>query len=161
MNRIQQAILSLITLTIVAVLSGCVSGTAYQPLHERNDSGLVYFYRSYSFGGSGMYPVIKVNGERIVNLKAGGYSYVYLEPGSHTLSLFESAVLSPDAKEPYHEEKFTIEAGDTRYFRWSVSGDSVNQFYIDWTKYASFVNEAIGRLEIQDCKLIPPYNQSN
>ena len=141
-------------LMAICLLSGCVSGTAFRPQPQKTDVGLVYFYRPYSFGGSGMYPVVKVNGQEVVDLKAGNYSYVYLEPGTHEISLFESAVFSPDAKKPYHEEMFTIAAGETLYYRWVVSGDQQDLYYIDWTKHAFFVNEAQGRSEIIGCKLL-------
>lgn len=58
-----------------------------------------------------MYPVVKIDGETLVDLKAGGYAYTYLAPGLHEIVLCDSAILSPDAKIPYFKEEFFVSGG--------------------------------------------------
>ena len=105
-------------LTLVAACCGCASSG---PRHEEmRDSipavepgtGRIYFYRDSSIVGAAVQPEIRLNGEVVGRSIPGGFFYVDRAPGTHEVTT---------ATEVERGLSFTLEAGETRYVKTSVS----------------------------------------
>lgn len=77
-----------ISLIFAALLSGCAaSGPIYtQSVSADPDMAIVYLYRPDRFFQGGGSPDIFVNDEKSFKMKNGGYTYIKLPEGKHTIS---------------------------------------------------------------------------
>ena len=50
------------------LLQSCVSGPQYKPIEESDLYSTLYFYRLPKFGGGGIQPVIRVNGDKVFKI---------------------------------------------------------------------------------------------
>jgi hypothetical protein len=105
-------------LILVATLCGCA---ASGPRHEEvRDSipaiapgnGRIYFYRDSSMFGAAVSAEIRLNGEVVGRSTRGGFFLVDRPPGTYEVAT---------ATEVERILSFTLEAGETRYVKTSVS----------------------------------------
>lgn len=101
-----------------AFLAGCATtgptfqqATAAQPTLKAGE-GRVYFFRSSSVMGAAVQPNVKLNGEVVGDSRPGGFFYVDRPAGRYVASI---------STETEKTLSFTLEAGETKYVRGSVS----------------------------------------
>jgi hypothetical protein len=100
----------------------------------RSDQALVYFYRESKFVGSFISYNINVNDELVGAVANGTYFFVFLDPGTHTIT----------AKTETKESKtMTVEAGETYY----ICCDVEMGFFAGRPEL-TIVNEAEGKSEL-------------
>jgi len=78
-----------IVLLCTLLLSGCMIATGpnfTQAAPPQNDKALVYFYWPKAFAMAARTSEIFVDGKEVAELNAGGYDYVYVEPGHHVFT---------------------------------------------------------------------------
>jgi hypothetical protein len=102
---------------VLPVLAACASGPTYSELQKTTaplaaNSGRIYIYRSGGPFGAAIQPDVKVDGKVAGAAVPGGYFYVDLSPGSHTISA---------STEVERDLTVTLEAGQTRYVTLSPS----------------------------------------
>ena len=119
------------------ILAGCATGPAFveAPAPDK-DKALVYIYREPNFASAARNAAFYVDGRKVFDLMAGGYSYVYVTPGRHAIS----------QKWPYWPFDMgsirdavgitmDVKAGETRYAQFS-SGIGASSCYqcitIEW-----------------------------
>jgi Protein of unknown function (DUF2846) len=108
----------MLMLTATALLAtGCASGPKYSAVEKNiptlaSGKGRIYFYRSGSMFGSGIQPSVKLNGEKVGDSKPGGFFYIDRAPGDYEVML---------STEVDRKLTFTLDAGEERYVRMSVS----------------------------------------
>jgi len=112
-------ILGLFAIVLSALfMGGCATtGTPYAQANAsmpalKAGEGRIYFFRSSSMMGAAVQPNIKLNGEVVGESKPGGYFYVDRPAGKYTASA---------STETEKTASFTLEAGETKYLRSSVS----------------------------------------
>jgi hypothetical protein len=105
----------------VAAAAAFVSGCATGPKHDEIASsipslkagqGRIYFFRSNSMVGGAVRPDIRLDGQVVGQSKPGGFFYVDRPAGSHVASA---------STETEKTVSFTLQAGETKYIRSSVS----------------------------------------
>ena len=85
MNLIKLFISSIVLLAIVGCASPA-SGPAYSKLTSTSpNNGIVYMYRQSRFFQGGTYPNVVIDGIEKFPLRNGGYNFVELSPGEHTI----------------------------------------------------------------------------
>lgn len=97
------------------VLSGCARGPSFKPVATKENAAVVYVYGSAGLMtnyGSKLY--ISVNNKYQTTLVPGGYTYMVLAEGTHSLK-FNNREIVVDAK-----------AGDVSYIEWDNSEVNVN-----------------------------------
>jgi hypothetical protein len=105
-------------LMLVAGLCGCAaSGPKHEEIRDSipaiaPGNGRIFFYRDSSAFGAAMRPEIRLNGEVVGRSAPGGFFYVDRAPGTYEIAT---------ATEVERILSFTLEAGETRYVRTSVS----------------------------------------
>lgn len=98
--------------------AGCAAtGTPYAQANAamptlKPGEGRIYFFRSSSMFGAAMQPDIKLNGQVVGESKPGGYFYVDRPAGKYTASA---------STETEKTASFTLDAGETKYLRSSVT----------------------------------------
>jgi len=140
------------------LLSGCASGPVFtEAPPPESGKALVYIYREADFAAAASGAAFFVDEQKVVDLMAGGYSYVYLAPGHYEIeqrwSLFNYA---PQAGQSVSIQ-LDVKAGDVRYvrFRSMVGGAACyNCVAVQWR--LDPMTEAQGRREITTEKLSPP-----
>jgi hypothetical protein len=108
------------------VLSGCMVASGPQFSEAPTpDAGkaLVYFYWPKAFAFAARTADIFIDGKKAGSLNAGGYTYVYLEPGRHQFAEYWETLLDIHASLADRPIGFSadIHAGETRYVRLSTS----------------------------------------
>lgn len=137
-------ILSLLTLPLLLGLSGCTvhqsigdsfgsyvaepDGQAFRPVGYRWDyehTALVYVYRPATQWSMDELetPSFNVDGERLFNIKGGGYTWYEMEPGSYNLVL-RRGLLGLEGFGDYNirtvaKLKMDVSAGNVYYLRYS------------------------------------------
>lgn len=109
--------LFLMTLAVVAFLSGCATGMKYSAMATsipklKAGQGRVFFFRSASPIGAVVQPSIRLNGTTVGRSQPGGFFYVDLPPGK-----YEAAT----ATETEHNLTFVLQPGEIKYVRSIVS----------------------------------------
>lgn len=105
-------------LMLVAALCGCAaSGPKHEEMRDTipaigPGSGRIFFYRDSSIFGAAVQPEIRLNGEVVGRSTRGGFFYVDRPPGAYEVAT---------ATEVERNLSFTLEAGETRYVKTSVS----------------------------------------
>lgn len=104
-------------LAMVGALAGCASGPKYTEVKTAipslaGDKGRIYFYRSNSMMGAAIQPSIMLNGEKVGDSVPGGFFFVDRPAGNYEAST---------ATEVDRKASFTLDAGQLRYIRTSIS----------------------------------------
>jgi len=141
------------------ILAGCASGPAFvEAPAPDNGKALIYVYREPNFAAAARNAAFYVDGRKVFDLMAGGYSYVYVTPGRHAIS----------QKWPYWPFDMgsirdavgitmDVKAGETRYAQFSSGvGDSncYRCIVIEWK--IEEVPASTGREGIAKEKFAPP-----
>lgn len=98
--------------------AGCATtGPTFQQVNAAEPTlkageGRVYFFRPPSMIGVAVHPSIKLNGEVVGDSRPGGFFYVDRPAGRYVASV---------STETEKTLSFTLEAGETKYVRGSVS----------------------------------------
>ena len=144
-----------IVAVIITSLIGCSTAPKYEPSPKQAEMGQFYFYRLSAFTNSGAYAVIRINGEKVVTLKSGGYASVQLEPGNHELAVHGVGALAPENKTPFCRWDLQISSSDVRYFKW----DGVRTHYsfgpFQCSEVGTFVSSEVALKEIVNTSLLP------
>lgn len=134
-----------VALVFVAVfLSSCASGpkfTKVQPslVPDAPENGRIFFYRPSSVGAA-VIPKIMLNDENVGKAVAKGFFYIDVPPGDYVVVT---------ATEVKRKVSFTMEPGQTRYVRFSISMG----FFVGHV-YGKIVDEETALKELKKCKLI-------
>jgi hypothetical protein len=104
-----------------------------------NQSRIVFF-REKRFVGSGMEPLIRINGEVVGNSMSGGYFFVDRPPGTYAVACDKRS------RGEKNEISVTLNAGETKYIRTSFS---------DWQVFPAIEDPASAARAIFDCSYIP------
>jgi len=82
-------LLSAILIFVSFILSGCsATGPKFSILEPINSStATVYIYRPWMMLDGAASPTVQVDSVDFFDIKNGGFNVLYLEPGSHTLTL--------------------------------------------------------------------------
>jgi hypothetical protein len=106
------------------LLTSCsvVDGTQYQ--HQSCDlggAGVVTFYQESGFVGSGLMPLLRIDGVDIGPVPKGGYISVQMMPGKHTLELVDNKNdLAAWRKSEDITAEFDVLSGQERLFKFYV-----------------------------------------
>ncbi len=131
------------TLLALSLLS-CASGPTFQEMsvslaHTESGMGRIYFYRTTVIGAA-VQPEVRLNGEAVGKAVPQGFFYVDRPPGNYQVST---------TTEVERDLTFTLEEGQTRYVRLSISmGLFVGHVY------GELVDESEGKSEIVDTHFI-------
>ncbi len=134
---------------VVLPLAGCAAhGPAFSEVKASEDRALVYIYRPAAYMLSADTAVFDVNGQRVLSLNSGGYSYVRLPPGHYEIKQGWGAGLMvlnhPEMKQDI-TVPFDVRAGETHYVRLGIDSFT-NGAFGHWG--VSEVPPATGRQEI-------------
>jgi hypothetical protein len=78
---------SLMLAVLAVLLAGCATGPAFvEAPAPQSGKALVYIYREPNFAAGARNAAFYVDGQKVFDLMAGGYSYVYVTPGRHAIS---------------------------------------------------------------------------
>jgi len=141
---------------LILLISCSASGPLYQAASApTNGKSLVYIYRpdvSYALGGRSAY--IFIDGKDIVHLDRGGYTYAYIDSGSHLIKQkwpldligFKDSELS-----------FNAEANKSYYFKFWVDGACPEDTYnkMCWRWILEQVPEDLANIEISTSHFQP------
>ncbi|HWA92495.1 MAG TPA: DUF2846 domain-containing protein [Rhizomicrobium sp.] len=136
----------------LSMLTGCASGPVFTdaPAPEAGKA-LLYIYRQPNFVAAAARASFYIDGQNVVDLAAGGYSYVYLAPGRHDLeqrwaSYSDVVTIPVDVRE-----------GETHYARFqSGFGDQGCAGCVSMKWEIRQVPPVTGRAEIAEEKLTLP-----
>jgi len=101
--------------------------------------GRIFIYRPSAFGAA-IQPDVLLNNERIGEAKSWGFFYVDRPPGEYVMVT---------STEVTRKCSFTLEKGQTRYIRLSISLG----FFVGHV-YGELVDESVGQEEIAKCRYI-------
>ena len=138
----------LLLLMLAVVLSACATGAKFTEVNpelvsENPDMGRIFFYRPSSVGAA-VQPDVMLNGEKVGQAVSWGFFYVDRPAGNY------ECLTSTEVK---RKVSFTLEPGQTRYVRFSISLG----FFVGHV-YGKIVDESVGLEEIKDCKYIGQEN---
>ncbi len=131
------------TLVALSLLS-CASGPTFHEMSAslagtESGKGRIYFYRTAVLGAA-IQPEVRLNGEAVGKAVPQGFFYVDRPPGNYQVST---------TTEVERDLTFTLEEGQTRYVRLSISmGLFVGHVY------GELVDESEGKSEIVDTHFI-------
>ncbi|MFC5475044.1 DUF2846 domain-containing protein [Paraherbaspirillum soli] len=102
---------------LAALLTGCASGVKYSEMASaiptlKADQGRIYFFRSSSMMGAAIQPEIRLNDEVVGKSQPGGFFFVDRPAGQYRAA---------SSTETEKTLSFSLEAGETKYVRTSVS----------------------------------------
>ncbi len=142
-------------LLALPMLAGCASGPIFSeaPAPE-NGKALVYIYREPNFAGAASGAAFFIDEQRVVDLAAGGYSFVYLAPGHYEIEQRWSILNYAPQAEQSVSTQLDVKAGDVRYvrFRTGLGGSACyNCISVAWK--IEQVPPSVGRAEIAREKL--------
>jgi Protein of unknown function (DUF2846) len=88
---------------------------------------VVYFYRPTGFAGSGLSPLLHLDGNMVGPLKKGGYTVFELDPGMHIFLAtdYDGDMAAWADDEDIHME-LELKSGDELFFKFEVLDWSVN-----------------------------------
>ena len=131
-----------LTAAIIALLlAACATGPKYAEVKSAipalaADHGRIYFYRSGNMFGSGIQPVVMLNGEKVGDSVPGGFFFVDRKPGNYEVLL---------STEVERKLTFTLVSGQEQYVRMSVTLG-----VIVYRVFPELVDAATGMSEIKD-----------
>ncbi|HWA92493.1 MAG TPA: DUF2846 domain-containing protein [Rhizomicrobium sp.] len=142
----------------LSTLAGCASGPVFtEAAPPGSDKALVYIYREADFVAAASGAAFYVDEQKVADLMAGGYTFVYLAPGHYEVeqrwSLFNYAPQGGDSV----STQLDVRAGDVRYvrFRSGTTGAACyNCMGFGWQ--IAQVPPQVGRAEIAKEKLTVP-----
>jgi hypothetical protein len=118
----------------IGLLAGCAAGPTLGTRFTESPEQLeghakVYLYRP-AYMGMVWYPKVYVNGQEIVHLPAGGYTYFFLPPGEYELRGVQADVFQ-DAGKEYHA-RLSVAGTTDHYlkFHFSKTGSKANVFIV-------------------------------
>ena len=120
---------------------------------------VIYVYRKKQFTGSAssIKPRLYVNGNKIANLKMGGYIPVKVTPGMVNLSLVNT-IFGAEVDKQYSLISFEIKAGEVMYFRYSQSISGFNNYggtiVADGNSHFVPINSEVADSEIKSYRLL-------
>jgi hypothetical protein len=125
-------------------LFGCATGakfTEVQPKMVAESPGMsrIFFYRT-SVLGAALQPEVLLNDHKVGKAVAQGFFYVDRSPGNYIVAT---------STEVERKLSFTLEQGQTRYVRFSVS-----MGFFAGHVYGKLVDNSVALEEIKDCKYI-------
>ena len=131
-------------LIMTAVLGACASGQKFTTLQatfvpSKSEGGRIFFYRPSAFGAA-LRPVVLLNDERVGEAQSWGFFFIDRSPGNYVVVT---------STEVTRKVSFTLEAGQTRYIRFSTSFG----FFVGHV-YGELVDDDVGLREIKDCVYI-------
>lgn len=134
--RLKNILLPVLSLFLVA----CATGPKYSDMAPGFDNldksqGRIYVYRPSSMGAA-VRPNVKLNGEVIGEAISHGFFFVDRAPGEYTIMT---------STEVDRSLSFTLEEGQTRYVRLSISIG----FFVGHV-YPELVDSSVGKKEIED-----------
>jgi len=126
---------------IVLLLAACATGPKYAEVRGAipplaADQGRIYFYRSANMFGSGIQPVVMLNGEKVGDSVPGGFFFIDRKPGNYEVLL---------STEVERKLTFTLVSGQEQYVRMSVTLG-----VIVYRVFPELVDAATGMSEIKD-----------
>ena len=138
----------LLLLLLAVALSACATGAKFTEVNpelvsENPDLGRIFFYRPSAVGAA-VQPDVMLNDEKVGQAVSWGFFYVDRPAGNY------ECVTSTEVE---RKVSFTLEPGQTRYVRFSISLG----FFVGHV-YGKIVDESIGLEEIKDCKYIGQEN---
>lgn len=104
-------------------LAGCTAtGPLFTEAPADNEKALVYVYRVHTaWAYRGATVNFKADGVPAFDLQSGGYTYVYLAPGHHTIAQNWPVYVDPFS--PSKTVELDVKAQDVRYVRFYVWGN--------------------------------------
>ena len=98
MNKYFSGITRLVIVGSIFILGGCATGMLYDEAAQTiptlaSDKGRIYIYRTTTFG-TAVQPAVNVNGREEGKAKPGGFFFVDLEPGTHSVSTGQGAQIT-------------------------------------------------------------------
>ncbi len=104
-----------LALTAAALVSGCATGVKHAEMaasmpKPKAGEGRIYFFRPSTFGLA-LQPNILLNGQLVGQSKAGGFFFVDKPAGKYVASA---------STETENSLSFTLDPGETKYFRVSI-----------------------------------------
>lgn len=138
---------TLVLVTALALAACAATGPKYAEVKASipavaKDKGRVYFYRSEKFLGGGIRPSVMLDGQKVGESTPGGFFYVDVRPGNHTVSL---------TSEVEKKLTFTINKAESRYVKLSV-GLGVLVYRV----YPELVDPKQGEADLADLSYIGP-----
>ena len=134
--------IQIVTLVFLGSLCGaCASGPSFYEVNpklvaDQPEKGRIFFYRSSAFGAA-IQPDVKLNDEVVGEAKPLGFFYVDRSPGEYKVST---------TTEVERTLSFTLEKGQTRFIRFSIS-----MGFFAGHVYGELVEESVGWEEIKEC----------
>jgi hypothetical protein len=104
---------------------------------------------------AGTYAVIRINGEKVVTLKSGGYGSVQLEPGTYLLAVHGAGALAAENKYPQCQWNIQISSSDVRYFKWDAKRTHPSYGPFICSEVGTFESEEVALEEIASTSLLP------
>lgn len=109
---------TILSLALVALLSGCATGEIFQPIHyAEGNAATVYVARSSGFTGIASTARLFVDNRHVANIGPGEYLSMRLKPGVHRISTDDRTL------------SLTLKPNETVYcrvwFNWSGDVDLV------------------------------------
>lgn len=139
MKQLRTIILVGITLFMIGCSSSAVTiHDSYTLPEVKYDKGLVYFYRPKKMTGAAISYDVHWNAQTIGAIKNGTFFHTYVDPGMQTFWA------KTEAKK---QVILNIETGKTYYVRCRIGFGVL----VGRPKF-EVVNEAVGRVEVLDCK---------
>jgi hypothetical protein len=138
----KRAVVFVLLLMAAGSLLGCASGqklTEVQPkmVAENPEVGRIFFYRT-SILGAALQPAVLLNDQAVGAAVAQGFFFVDRTPGNYVVTT---------STEVERKLSFTLDKGQTRYIRFSVSPG----FFVGHV-YGELVEGSVASEEIKDCK---------
>jgi hypothetical protein len=138
----KRAVIFVLLLMAAGSLIGCASGqkfTEVQPkmVAENPEAGRIFFYRT-SILGAALQPAVLLNDQTVGAAVAQGFFFVDRPPGNYVVTT---------STEVERKLSFTLDKGQTRYIRFSVSPG----FFVGHV-YGELVESSVASEEIKDCK---------
>ena len=149
-------------LLVSIVLFGCTaSGPVFTPAEpEVRDNALIYIYRpgTYFYAANPDVPIIYFDDERLLRLRIGGYTWVSVAPGTHSVEVKDSMLGVPTFS--LGEVSVKAETGKTYYLKFTQqSGDILfygPQVIVTANSKLRPVDETTGAAEIKETKYLEP-----
>jgi len=147
-------------IALSGLLCACTAdGPAFQPATtQAADQALVYVYRpdTFFYSANPDVPFLYLDGNQLLRLRIGGYTWLEVDQGPHTISIRDSLLGFPI--DTLEEIQLEAVSGETYYVRFFQDYDGMA--FVGPTAYAMtetmmmIVPEKLGRQEIADTNYI-------
>lgn len=110
-------------IVVIFVVSACsATGPVYKNIDAPNDGkSALYIYRQQEFQNSVISPGIILDGKELLLMKNGGYTYVLIDEGQHTLNVLLSEKYEGDS-----ELIFVTKANSKIFFKLKTYNQTVD-----------------------------------